>query len=67
MDLCCGIGSSTAAWGVGVDSSKAFLSMANIKGVANLKQNFKYGNAETWGESNSFDVVTCMFATHEMP
>ena len=23
--------------------------------------------AETWGETNSFDVVTCMFATHEMP
>ena len=25
------------------------------------------GNAETFGKFNQFDVVTCMFATHEMP
>lgn len=28
---------------------------------------FVQGNAETYGETNSYDIVTCMFATHEMP
>jgi ubiquinone/menaquinone biosynthesis C-methylase UbiE len=41
--------------------------MASLKGVLNPKQNFVKGNAETWGQSKSFDIVTCMFATHEMP
>ena len=67
VDLCCGCGASTAKWGTGVDTSSSFLNMASLKGIFNRKQNFVKGNAETWGESNSFDVVTCMFATHEMP
>ena len=28
---------------------------------------FIEGNAETFGRTGSFDIVTCMFATHEMP
>ena len=67
VDLCCGSGASTAPFGTGVDTSSAFLNMASLKGIFNPKQNFVKGNAETWGEPDSFDVVTCMFATHEMP
>jgi hypothetical protein len=36
-DLCCGIGSSTADWGVGVDSSSTFLNMASFKNMFNFK------------------------------
>jgi hypothetical protein len=28
---------------------------------------YHIGNAETWGDADSFDVVTLMFALHEMP
>jgi len=66
VDLCCGIGNSTAEWGVGVDTSNAFLTVGRIRSLIS-KRTFKRGNAETWGEDKSFDVVTCMFATHEMP
>ena len=65
-DLCCGIGTSTVAWGTGVDTSDAFLTMARLGSVGNSSR-FMKGNAETFGEDNSFDVVTCFFATHEMP
>jgi ubiquinone/menaquinone biosynthesis C-methylase UbiE len=40
--------------------------MAKLRSVGN-SQKFVQGNAETWGEANSFDVVTCFFGTHEMP
>ena len=54
------------AWGTGVDTSDAFLTMAKLKSVGNSSR-FVKGNAETFGEDNSYDVVTCFFATHEMP
>lgn len=66
-DLCCGIGTSTAPWGTGVDTSRSFLKMGRIKNILNQSMKFEKGNAENWGQTNSFDVVTCMFATHEMP
>ena len=65
-DLCCGIGTSTVTWGTGVDTSSAFLTMARLRSLGTT-QKFVKGNAETFGEDNSFDVVTCFFATHEMP
>lgn len=67
VDLCCGIGTSTATWGTGVDTSQQFLNMANVKNLLNTSMKFEQGNAETYGEAKSVDVVTCMFATHEMP
>ena len=67
VDLCCGVGTSTAPWGTGVDASKQFLNVANLKNALNPSINFAEGNAETYGETKSVDVVTCMFATHEMP
>ena len=30
-------------------------------------QRFEVGNAETWGDENSHEVVTLFFALHEMP
>jgi hypothetical protein len=65
-DMCCGIGTSTVKWGTGVDTSDSFLTMAKVKSVG-TSQKFVKGNAETYGEYKSYDVVTCFFATHEMP
>jgi len=64
LDLCCGTGFSTPAGATGVDTSPAFLSMANL---IHPDRTFVNGNAETYGEPFSKDVVTIMFATHEMP
>ena len=49
-----------------MDTSTPFLTYAKIRSIGS-KQNFVKGNAETYGEDKSFDVVTCFFATHEMP
>lgn len=62
VDLCCGVGASTLD--VGVDASEQML------GVARWTQGgktFRVGNAETWGEPDSYEMSTCMFAFHEMP
>lgn len=64
LDLCCGTGFSTQVGATGVDTSPAFLSMANL---IHPGRTFLNGNAETYGETFSQDVVTIMFATHEMP
>ena len=64
LDLCCGTGFSTPAGATGVDTSPAFLGMANL---IHPDRTFLKGNAETYGEPFSKDVVTIMFATHEMP
>ena len=64
LDLCCGTGFSTSSGAVGVDTSDAMLDMARLR---RLDCKFYQGNAETYGETDSFDVVTVMFATHEMP
>jgi hypothetical protein len=32
-DFCCGVGTSTVTWGVGVDTSPNFVAIANSRGV----------------------------------
>jgi SAM-dependent methyltransferase len=63
-DLCCGTGVSTPLYGIGVDTSEEMIGVAS--GGAEKKR-FRVGNAESWGEDNQFELVTCMFGFHEMP
>lgn len=67
VDLCCGVGFSSARNGrvTGVDTSSAMLAVARLRRPD--VQQFVEGNAETWGETDSCDVATVMFGTHEMP
>jgi SAM-dependent methyltransferase len=64
LDLCCGIGDSTPKFGTGIDTSKEMISVANF---VNRNSNFIVANAETYKPDIPFDIVTCMFAFHEMP
>lgn len=65
IDLCCGTGTSTAACGgIGVDTSPEMLAVAQERTPDGT---FVRGNAEDWGVTDSADVVTVMFALHEMP
>jgi len=64
LDLCCGTGFSTAKGAIGVDTSNCMIDVARARRPDAL---FRLGNAESYGESRSFDVVSCMFGTHEMP
>lgn len=64
VDLCCGTGFSTKPGNVGVDTSLPMLRCANL---FNPGSKYVFGNAETFGDINEFDVVTCMFAFHEIP
>lgn len=64
LDLCCGIGDSTPNFGTGIDTSKEMISVANF---INRDSNFIVANAETYKPDIPFDIVTCMFAFHEMP
>jgi SAM-dependent methyltransferase len=64
LDLCCGTGFSTKPGNTGVDTSLPMLRCANL---FNPGSNYIFGNAETFGDTNSYDVVTCMFALHEIP
>ncbi len=69
VDLCCGTGTSTPPYGVGVDTSEEMLEVAASRtwlGGADKKR-FRRGNAESWGEDDQFELVTCMFGFHEMP
>ena len=68
LDLCCGIGVSTVENGIGVDTSFEMLKVAQRLN-SNNKQNktFYLSNAETYVSSEDIDIVTCMFAFHEMP
>ena len=63
-DLCCGTGFSTKPGNTGVDTSKEMLRFANFY---NPGSRYLFGNAETYGEDLEFDIVTCMFAFHEIP
>tara|TARA_B110000971_G_C20019906_1_gene505808 strand:+ start:1825 stop:2451 length:627 start_codon:yes stop_codon:yes gene_type:complete len=63
-DLCCGTGFSTKPGNVGVDTSKEMLRYSSL---FNPGSNYIFGNAETYGNCNEFDTVTCMFAFHEIP
>ena len=64
LDLCCGIGMSTAENGIGIDTS---LEMLNKAKSIKKKAKFFYGNAESYTPKIDIDIVTCMFAFHEMP
>lgn len=65
VDLCCGVGTSTLQ--VGVDTSPQMIEVARrLRGGAQPRT-FHVGNAEDWGEDQSFDVATVFFALHEMP
>jgi SAM-dependent methyltransferase len=63
-DLCCGTGFSTKPGHLGIDTSKEMLRYSNL---FNPGSTYIYGNAETYGKTFEFDVVTCMFAFHEIP
>ena len=64
IDLCCGTGLSTLDNNLGIDTSNEMLSVAKRY---NNKCNFKYGNAEFFGNNKEFDIATCFFSFHEMP
>lgn len=64
LDLCCGTGFSTKPGAIGIDTSKEMLTFANLYNSGSV---YLYGNAETFGNSKTYDYVTCMFAFHEMP
>ena len=68
LDLCCGIGTSTAPGQIGVDTSNEMLEVGieNNKKTKNNKKLY-FGNAETFRPKQDVDIVTCMFAFHEMP
>jgi len=66
LDFGCGTGSSTLPGATGVDISKEMIQRA-VKCYKHTDTNFIVGNSEDWGESYSFDIVTCMFVFHELP
>lgn len=66
LDLCCGVGISTPEGGIGIDTSKEMLNVANNI-HKNKNKKFYFANAETVRPKQSIDIVTCMFAFHEMP
>ena len=64
LDLCCGVGISTPPGQMGVDTSKEMLEVAKKN---NKNSKFYFGNAETFRPKKDIDIVTCMFAFHEIP
>lgn len=64
LDLCCGVGISTPPGQMGIDTSKEMLEVAK---KSNINTQFYFGNAETFKLKIKPDIVTCMFAFHEMP
>ena len=68
LDFCCGIGISTAPNNVGIDTSLEMLDVAKQNNIKeNKKSRYYFGNAEDYITNEEFDIVTCMFAFHEMP
>ena len=82
LDMCCGIGISTPAGHIGIDTSVEMLRVARRVSEQNINNNdindnnkkletnsteFYWGNAEYYRPKKTIDVVTCMFAFHEMP
>lgn len=65
IDMCCGTGTSTRIRDLGIDTSEHMIREARWRrgkhGV------FLVANAETFGDDDSYDVVTLCFALHEMP
>lgn len=66
LDLCCGTGTSTMPYTTGIDTSKE---MINVAKRYNRNSKFHLGNAENYKPNidETFDIVSCMFAFHEMP
>jgi len=58
IDLCCGTGLSTLDNNLGIDTSNEML---NVARRYNKNSQFKYGNAETFGNYKEYDIVTCFF------
>lgn len=68
LDMCCGVGISTAKNAIGIDTSVEMLKVARQIDYNNYKnRQFYFGNAETHRPSIPIDIVSCMFAFHEMP
>ena len=68
LDLCCGVGVSTLENGIGVDTSFEMLKVAQrLNSNNNQNKTFYLSNAETYVSTEDIDIVTCMFAFHEMP
>lgn len=66
LDLCCGVGISTAEGAIGVDTSHEMLNVA-VSLDNNKNKKFYFADAELVRPKQSIDIVTCMFAFHEMP
>lgn len=66
LDLCCGTGISTInnKNAIGIDTSFEMLKIAKRN---NKNANFYYGNSEYYIPSHNMDIVSCMFAFHEIP
>lgn len=62
LDLCCGSGISTAKYGI--DTSPDFIEKARELYPNKI---FEVANAENYRPKYNVDVVTSMFAFHEMP
>lgn len=68
LDLCCGVGLSTPPGQIGIDTSYEMINIAKKNEKrANKNTHFCFGNAETFRPKKSIDIVTCMFAFHEIP
>jgi ubiquinone/menaquinone biosynthesis C-methylase UbiE len=66
LDLCCGIGYSTMNndKSVGLDTSPEMIKVAK-RYYPDKK--FLFGNSENYCNNKKYDIVTCMFALHEVP
>jgi ubiquinone/menaquinone biosynthesis C-methylase UbiE len=64
LDFCCGIGISTTKNGIGIDTSSEMLNVAKRTYPNKV---FYNSNSETFKPDKKIDVVSCMFAFHEMP
>lgn len=64
IDLCCGTGFSTCPKNVGIDTSTEMIRVAR---KINPDRTYYVANSEFYGECQSYDIVSCMFAFHEMP
>lgn len=64
LDMCCGTGFSTKPGSLGVDTSLEMIRFSNLFNPGSV---YKFGNAETYGKDLEFDIVSCMFAFHEIP
>ena len=66
LDLCCGTGISTINNNnaIGIDTSFEMLKIAKRN---NKNAQFYFGNAEYYIPPRDIDIVSCMFAFHEIP